>query len=381
MAYQWCSAISEVAGQLGLDEMDTSRQRWSHNFSHQYEEEFAQVGSSFVPPHSDNASHIRGYPEDPTPNEYLDFLAPLKVAFRLAEPTRSKLHQVELNHTSHHDRVFRTAFSSDDDEVIADAACAWIARDPKPGGSLTHYFAKRVERGGGFSPRLRQTAIDAIEEVGSREFAARGLEVLGLLNCLGVRADDVDDKDKWRTLLVEVIRSPAGAVGLAPHYWRLLGELIVTEAYPREESSRMLDVEVMRSLEEAEDWEKLEVWIAVVWWSLPRPEPTPELVEVVGDTTLRLISLRPSALQRLEDLSKRVYPDGARARLRDVLDQARVGRLNSEAQHQPYVSVHSSLFLSVLTSFLFHSSQLVPTKSSVSLPLGEDDAFLEYAVG
>jgi hypothetical protein len=33
--------------------------------------------------------------------------------------------------------------------------------------------------------------------------------------------------------------------------------------------------EVMESLEEAQDWEKLETWMLVVWWSLYRSDSVP----------------------------------------------------------------------------------------------------------
>ena len=69
----------------------------------------------------------------------------LKIEICLAGPGpyRQALHP---DHASHNDRVFETAFSSDDDEIIADAVCAWIADSgiTSP-GSFTHYFADRVE--------------------------------------------------------------------------------------------------------------------------------------------------------------------------------------------------------------------------------------------
>ena len=56
-------------------------------------------------------------------------------------------------------------------------------------------------------------------------------------------------------------------------------------------------LEVMRSLEEAGDWEKLEIWVAIGWRS-PRAESMGE----VGRVTLKLLSQRPSALRRFEGI-------------------------------------------------------------------------------
>ena len=343
VAYEWCSAISEVAGQLGLDGMHTDRLHRSSDFK----AEFPQVGSNYGPSCLDNTSHIRDRLQGSTPGEYLDFLTPLEVAFRLVGPGCNEL--VPLNHTPHHDRIFETAFSSLDDEVVADAACAWIIFNPEPAGSFARYFAKRVGNVRPFSSRLRWAAIRVIEDIGVREVPASGLEIVRLLNRLDVGASDLDYRTVWHVLLVGVIRSPMGE-NLTSHYWRLLGELAPTEGLYWEGIFGTRDVEVMRLLEEAEDWEKLEVWMAIVWGSL-RLESTPELLEAIGDVTLKLLLSQPSAIQRFEK-PMGVSRGGPRAKFREVLNRARVGRLPSEPryQHPPYVSVHSSPFLSVLTS-------------------------------
>jgi hypothetical protein len=73
-----------------------------------------------------------------------------------------------LNHTSHHEWTFKVAFSSDNDETIADAVNVWIiGGDQTPPGSFVSYFAKRAESSRPFSPRLRQAVIYAIEPSGT----------------------------------------------------------------------------------------------------------------------------------------------------------------------------------------------------------------------
>ena len=380
MAYQWCSAISEVAGKLGPDRMHTIRQNWSRDFSRQFGHEFPQVVSNCDPSLLINSPHIRDHPQDPASEMYLDFLTPLRAAFGLVGPASNNLYQVELNHTSHHDRVFETAFSSDVDDIIANAACAWIVCNPRPASSCARYFVKRAENTRPFSPRLRQVAMRVIENIWREELTASGLEVVCLLNSLEARVSDLGDEDEWYTLLVQVIRSPAGK-NLISHYWRLLGVLEPFWIFPLDlphEAKYMIggfkirDVEVMKSLEEGEDWEKLEIWIVV----LLHTEPTPEWMENIGDATFKLISSRPSALQMFENL--RVSPERVRVKLREVCERARAGRPLLESQQPPYVPIHPSLFFSVLTSSGFLFSQLVLTQPPVPFLFAGDDTFGEH---
>ena len=65
------------------------------------------------------------------------------------------------------------------------------------------------------------------------------------------------------------------------------------------------NTEAMRSLEKVGDWEKLGVWMVVVWSFLPGSTmPGSESVESIEEVTLKLLLRRPSALQGFEDLYK-----------------------------------------------------------------------------
>lgn len=247
----------------------------------------------------DGTSHSHERLQDLTPRKYANLLfTTLEVGFRLARPGHWPA--VHLNHTSHHDQMFETAFSSDDDEVIADAVCVWIAdSDRTPAGSLARYFVKRVERTAPFSPKLRQMGIHAIRRTWPSELAVSGLETVRLLNGFDVDVDDVEEKYNWVNLLVGVIRSPMGFENLSSHYWRLLDKLASTTLVVGNFSSR--DMEVMKLLEEAEDWEKLEAWMVVVWTFLPfLDSPAFESVEGIERMTFKLVFRRPPALQRFE---------------------------------------------------------------------------------
>ena len=123
--------------------------------------------------HSDIASdYARGCRRNPELDDYMDLLfRSLEIGFRLAAPDHDQpvLH---LNHTPHHDRIFEAAFSSDDDEVIADAVWAWIAgSECAPAGSLARHFANRMEKATPSFPRLRQIVIHAIRHIWYKKLA------------------------------------------------------------------------------------------------------------------------------------------------------------------------------------------------------------------
>ena len=157
--------------------------------------------------------------------------------------------------------------------------------------------------------------------------------------------------------------------GLSSHYWRLLDEPILFATLHVDTGPR--GVEVMRSLEEVEDWEKLETWMAATWQS-PLWLGS---VEAIKQVTLKLLLQRPLALPRFEDLCE-TGPLGMeqKAELRRVCDQVRTERspLGSPAL---YVSVCLVQYLSVLIPPLFHFSRPAHTQSLVPLRFARDDTF------
>jgi len=325
MAYQWCSALSEVAKSLGWDGIYTNRRKRSPI---DYEEGFSEVGPGCDLLRLDDTAHARERPQGLNHGEYVDLLfMALKVGFRRFVPDGDQSARVHLDHTPHHGQIFEAAFSSDDDEVIVDAVCAWIVGDRAPAGSFMRYFVKRVEKATPFPPRLRQVCICAIGRIWRNEPTESTLEMVRLLNCLNADLDDVEEKDNWQRLLVGVIRSLVGFEGLPPHYWTMLGELASTAVVAGEFASR--DVEVMKSLEEAEDWEKLEVWMTVLWQSLPfSGSLMPESMEgEIERVTLELTSRRPSVLWTFENLCERDAIQGRyKTTLQGICERARAGQ-------------------------------------------------------
>ena len=404
MAYEWCLAISEVAGRVEPGNIPIIQPFRGDSFifpsfppypnalhsksssafglrSRLLQKpaflasplaplttagEFAEVGPCYDPLRLDNASHrTRRSPlEDSAPRDLANLLSiTLEIGFRLVAPDRYGL-AFDLKHTSHHDWVFETAFSSHDDEVIENAVCLWIAdRNRLPSGSFMRYFAKRVGRDAPFSPRLRRVAIHAVDCISFDELEVSALAVIQLLNRLDADTDDIVDEYRLGGLLTGLICSSAGPGSLSSHYWGLLDRLVQKTGmrYFNLPETGSLSygnflsrcAEVARLLEEAEDWEKLETWMTFAWRVARLKE------DVVGPMTLKLLSHRPSALPRFEDLCRAntMVLSGNGEKLRRICDQARTEQPSSETP-PPYVSVRpvQQLFVLIPPSFFLASA-------------------------
>ena len=366
MAWEWCSAISEAAGRLGQreipiiqprllgNELESKIESYASQQPEWYqlglqlrlrrqgttsgedrgvlyravERGFSKVGPGYGPVRSDDASRRvhRDPLEDSTPLDYAHLLSiALEIGFRLVVPGHVR-RILPLNHTPHHDRVFETAFSSGDDDVIADAVSVLVVipyGESPP--SFVRYLAKRMERDTPFSPRLRRVSINATECFWRREIEESRLEIVRLLNRLDADVDDIVGKGGWGGLLADLTCSQAGSGGLSPHNQRLLDNPAFSRSLDMDIQSHHM--EVMRSLEAAGDWEKLEDWIAVAWRSWLE-----ESIEDVGRVTLKLLSRRPSALPRFEDLCEtRISLTNEQAELRRICGQVRVEQRHSES--------------------------------------------------
>ena len=312
MAYRWGSIISQVAQNIRPENILPFDSRptplglliQTHYFT----------GGDETPP------------RDLDYTEYANLVSSaLEVGFRLHDPHhgRSALH---LSHTPYHDQMFKTAFSSNSDETIADAACIWIADSAgRPPSPITGYLARRAKSATPFSPRLRRVLISVIERVWERELEASGLEIVQLLNRLEAGVDDIVDGKSWVRLLISAIRLVTGPEGLFPCYWDLLDKFASdkSQVFPR---FKPRDVEVMRSLEDAEDWEKLETWMVLTWQSGVDEAPALDSMGDINRATLKLLLRRRSALPRFEDLSdpNRIlrYSKFRVEHLQRILDQA-----------------------------------------------------------
>ena len=102
---------------------------------------------------------------------------------------------------------------------------------------------------------------------------------IGLLDRLHVDAGDLGHGSRWIILLLDTIQSPKGAQYLSNQPWELLVELTISWFH----SSITHNPQVMASLLEAQEWDKLECWMGVVWmvWLSKADEMTEHLRGVV----------------------------------------------------------------------------------------------------
>ena len=387
MAYEWCSAISEVAGKLGQGEipiieprptLDKLESRFLNlpmlspppGFSLQFrlgqndlvfyqgpglptrrsvEEEFSKVGPGCDPVRLGDTSHrtLGDSLESPTPIHYAQLLSiTLQIGFRLESPRGMPIYS--RDHTPDYDWMFETAFSSRDDEVVADAICAYVTKGcHTPLDSFARHFSKRIGSDTPFSPRLRRISIHAIEVIWLNVREGLMSEAVRWLDHLSVGKDDVEHVWMWGHILVDVVCSPTGFDSLSSHYWDLLDKLTPHARLRRNSGPR--GMEVMRSLEKAEDWWKLEVWVLVMW----RAPLDGAMEEEVRRVTLELLLQRPSALPRFENLRKAVGPWKQDAEgtvieeLQRICDQVRTEQSPSESS-PPYVYFRLTQHPSVL---------------------------------
>jgi hypothetical protein len=295
MAYRWCSAISEEIRELRGDGLT---------------------------------------PESLEHSRCLEYLLPraLATAFRHIGP-HTTIPLVQLPHTHHHEWMLDKIFTSEDDDRIADAVCVWIVNlQVTPSGSCTRRLARLTERGRPFSPRLRWAIVLIIQQFWHREFEAAELEFVCLLNNLEGEmgeAGDGDSRSYWVDPLARVLRSPMGLERLSSYYWLLFGNLVSMGFLPNPDGDIHIHMETMKSLEEAQDWEKLETWMLVVWRSQYYLGSAPPIHDIER-ATLKLFLQRPSAIPRFEDLHENDIQSplppllrSYRNRFRRICDQAR----------------------------------------------------------
>ena len=306
MAYGWCSAISEAG--LGRERLTLRIQAQdldSYDLK-KIEEAFTSVGPACDPFRMDEVSHCaHRRPRLPHTSYTGLFSILLEVGFRLVMPSHGQP-AIHLDHTPHHKLVFKRTLSSDDDEVIADGVCVWVAdRDHMPAGSCVHYLAKRVAENRPFSPRLRQMSIWLIERMWRSRLEVSGLGAIRLLNRLNISMDDIKYEGEWIQLLMDVILSPAGLKSLSIHYWHLLEQLLLIGlSLPKQHVTDA--VELVWLLEEPEDWEKLEIWMVLLWQYRGYRADTDHLecLDHLKQATLKHLLRQPSALPMFEGLAE-----------------------------------------------------------------------------
>ena len=231
----------------------------------------------------------------------------LEIGFRHLDPEHQSI-KATLTHTDHHRGLVDIVFNSRECEAIADLLCAWTTETkyPKPAYTLLGLCAEHLvdlHNVIPFSPRLRRFVVYSIAFIGYEEFKRVGVErFTGLLDYLHVKFEDTSMGYDWARLLFDTTQSSEGIQHLSHWYWELLVELLVSLP-----SNRRLEVtynpRTTASLTEAQEWDKLECWVGIVWMSCP-PEADGATEDLDRSTAL-LFRERPGALQKLEQWMER----------------------------------------------------------------------------
>ena len=187
-------------------------------------------------------------------------LLSLEVGFRHLDP-RDRWIWLVLTHTEHHQELVGAVFESGQSEAIADLLHAWTVSDDsgQRADALLGLCAGHLvdlHSPAPLSPRLRRLIIRSIGQVGYKGFeGVEAKKFIEFLSCLHVRMEDIDCRSKWASLFLDIIHFSGGVQHLSDRSWELLVELIVSGCgitYP------MLNPQVMTSLLDAKEWEKLE---------------------------------------------------------------------------------------------------------------------------
>jgi len=232
----------------------------------------------------------------------------LKIGFR---HVRSLYIRAWLTHTEHHRELADVVFKSQKSEAIADLLHAWTTRDYslQPAhtllGTCTGHLVS-LHNFVPFSPRLRQLVIRSVELIGYEGFEGVGVErFIGLLNHLRVTVVDMDQRDKWAKLLLDILQPSEETQPLSHWFWELLVE--VAPSWSGRLQHRLLvpyNPRIATFLTEAQEWSMLECWMGTVW--MVWPPGTDGIAE--GDldhSILLLLRQRPGAAQKLKQWMER----------------------------------------------------------------------------
>jgi len=135
----------------------------------------------------------------------------------------------------------------------------------------------------------------------NQQFEQVGVEgFIKLLNDLQVSTKDLTHEYEpgWVELLIDTIQSSEKIQHLWISYWELLAGLVVD--WRHRLVDRTYNPQIMISLQDAKEWDKLVCWIGVVWLVWP-PEGGKTTGEDLELAMLLLFHQLPGALQKLEE--------------------------------------------------------------------------------
>ena len=207
----------------------------------------------------------------------------------------------DLNFTDHHQRMVDVVFEDGSGEVIADFLHARTSRrlycyTPYQPFHVHASHLIDLQRLQPLSPRLRHLLILSISLLDYQAFEQFGSEKLfELLDHLRIRVEDAGCHGEWAGFLLSIIRSPEGIRRLSYPYWELLVERTILGSKWLRYEAYDEHAHIMESLEDAEEWDRLECWIGFLWVSWG-----PVVVVNLESVTLLLFCQQPGGILKVE---------------------------------------------------------------------------------
>ena len=241
------------------------------------------------------------------------FLRPLEIGFRHLDPFDRYI-TVNLTHVEHDQKLIDKVFAINKVEAIADLLQALTVRDTSGdfarislGFCARHIVGLHNTATEPFSPRLRRLVIRSVELLCREGFKeVEPGSFVELLNHLRIDIEDMDWPYDWTLILGETIQSTEGVRHLDIQVWELLVEVATSNS--RTLAERIVyDSHVTEFLLEAQEWEKLECWLGVVWMTW-KPE-TDNMTEDLQDATKLLFRQKPDAIRKLMQWMERWSED------------------------------------------------------------------------
>jgi hypothetical protein len=192
----------------------------------------------------------------------------LKIGFRRLDSWRGHI-PVTLTHTEHHRELVGVVFEDRESEAIADLLRAWSLNGDFSGPDDT-LVSTCIERLVGVhdlvasSLILRRSVLRFIQACYDKFRGVGEKELIELLDHLCVGAEEMENKQKWKMLLSDMVQSSEGAQHLPRPYWELLLELLIPDRWPSGFGVANIS-KIARSLIDFQEWEKLECWIVIAW--------------------------------------------------------------------------------------------------------------------
>ena len=232
----------------------------------------------------------------------------LKIGFRHLDP-ENWWDSTKFTHQEYHQGMATIIFDIGDQEAIGDLLHVWTS-----GGGYQEYYPSLqicAEHLIGLhqqplSSRLQQLIIHTIALIGYQPFEQFETEgFFGLLDSLQVYTGGMNyDGHKWAILLLDIVESSEGIRHLSHHYWKFLLEQITL--WSQELKVRPYSPQIIKSLQAAEEWEKLGYWMGVVWMVWP-PEGGRTAEGDLEHIMLLLFQHQPGAIQEFQEMMEREY--------------------------------------------------------------------------